>query len=238
LKGWGTILPLKITFIAFPSLRRNRPAANWNHQFGRRLCGKAETSRRHKPGRRRFWLQASSWYRTPYCLPNDRPRTRIGYRPSLSQHNRRCVSLCRRLSSSHNLSRGCTRNIRPVDPPQDEIKIIDRRMTPIKATDFLFPIGVRGRSGKYALLISFLHFPNSIGDRGAPPKSYSISAGGISYSRLQSPGNQAQTRESLLACPLYFSRLIITGPQAPDFYYQLPLNQRPSLPMGSEASSR
>ncbi len=65
-------------------LRRDRPVANSDHKFGRRLSGKAGASLWNKPCRRRLWLQASSWYRTPYCLPIDRPKSRSGYRSSFS----------------------------------------------------------------------------------------------------------------------------------------------------------
>lgn len=90
--------------IFMTGLRRNKQVASSDHKCGRRLSDKAETSLRNRPGRHRFWLQASSWYRKPYFLPDGRPRTRRGYRPCPSQHKRRSASLCRRQSFSRNQS--------------------------------------------------------------------------------------------------------------------------------------
>jgi len=88
------------------SPRYKRQASNSDHKFGHRRSGKVGPSLRHRPGCRRFWLQASSWYRTPYLLPGGKPGTRSWYRPCPSQHNRRHANLYRRLSFSRNQSPG------------------------------------------------------------------------------------------------------------------------------------
>jgi len=105
-------------FITYP--RYKRPASNSGHKFFRRRSSIARTSLRNRPGRRRFWLQASSWYRTLYFLPDGRPGTRSWYRPCPSQQNRRHANLGRRLSFSRNQS--------PRMHPSHQSRWIPRRM--------------------------------------------------------------------------------------------------------------